>query len=132
VKPAESQADQASQGDLGATMVYSAARGRESPAEPAAAEKPVSRALLISGGKRFVIDRPRAVVGRSKRCDYVLEDPNVSRRHFELQLQGSTWFVVDLDSTNGVNVNGKRVTSSRLTPGDEIVAGTSTLRFDVD
>jgi FhaA, N-terminal domain/FHA domain len=132
VKPSESQADQASQGDLGATMVYSAARSREGEPKAAAAEKPVSRALLISGGKRFVIDRPRAVVGRSKRCDYVLEDPNVSRRHFELRLQGSTWFLVDLDSTNGVTVNGKRVSSGALAPGDEIVAGTSSLRFDVD
>jgi pSer/pThr/pTyr-binding forkhead associated (FHA) protein len=62
----------------------------------------------------------------------VLEDPNVSRRHFELRLQGSTWFLVDLDSTNGVTVNGKRVSSGALAPGDEIVAGTSSLRFDVD
>ena len=95
-------------------------------------EKPTSRALLILNGKSLVIDRPRAVVGRSPRCDYVLEDPNVSRRHFELQLRGGDWYLVDLESTNGVIVNGRRVTSSRLTPGDEIVVGTSSLRFDVD
>jgi hypothetical protein len=133
VKPPEDHSEQASQGDLGATMVYSAARSRDAqPKAAGVAPKPISRALLISDGKKFVIDRPQAVVGRSKRCDYVLDDPNVSRRHFELQLQGSTWFVRDLDSTNGVSVNGKRVSSSRLSPGDEIVAGTSSLRFDVD
>ena len=71
-------------------------------------------------------------MGRSQRCDYVLADPNVSRRHFELQLRGSDWFLVDLDSTNGVIVNGKRVKSSRLSPGDEILVGTSNLKFDVD
>jgi pSer/pThr/pTyr-binding forkhead associated (FHA) protein len=87
---------------------------------------------LIANGKSFVIDRPRAVVGRSQRCDYVLSDPNVSRRHFELQLRGSDWYLVDLDSTNGVSVNGRRVATSRLSPGDEIVVGTSSLRFDVD
>jgi hypothetical protein len=125
--------EEASQGDLGATMVYSAARVREqAAAQEPATQKPVSRALLISDGKSFVIDKPRAVVGRSQRCDHVLDDPNVSRRHFELHLRGTDWYVTDLGSTNGIAVNGRRVTSSRLAPGDEIVAGTSSLRFDVD
>jgi Protein of unknown function (DUF3662)/Inner membrane component of T3SS, cytoplasmic domain len=134
VKPAEDESAEVAQGDLGATMVYSAARVREQTAEedPGVAQKPVSRALLISNGKSFVIDRPRAVIGRSQRCDYVLSDPNVSRRHFELQLRGTDWYLVDLDSTNGVSVNGRRVASSRLEPGDVIVVGTSNLRFDVD
>jgi hypothetical protein len=131
VKPAEG-ADEAAQGDLGATMVYSAARVREEVAAKPVEEKPASRALLIADGKSFVIDRARAVVGRSQRCDYVLADPNVSRRHFELQLRGADWYLTDLGSTNGVTVNGKRVASSRLAPGDEIVVGTSSLRFDVD
>ena len=133
VKPADDEVAEVSQGDLGATMVYSAARpGDQMADEQGVAEKPVSRALLISNGKSFVIDRDRAVIGRSQRCDYVLSDPNVSRRHFELQLRGSDWYLVDLDSTNGVSVNGRRVASSRLEPGDVIVVGTSNLRFDVD
>jgi hypothetical protein len=133
VKPADDEAAEVSQGDLGATMVYSAARpGGQIADESGVAEKPVSRALLIANGKSFVIDRDRAVIGRSQRCDYVLSDPNVSRRHFELQLRGTDWYLVDLDSTNGVSVNGRRVASSRLEPGDVIVAGTSNLRFDVD
>jgi hypothetical protein len=132
VKPARGS-DEPAQGALGATMVYSAARVREEAQKAApVVEKPTSRALLIADGKSFVIDRPRAVVGRSQRCDYVLNDPNVSRRHFELQLRGRDWYVVDLESTNGISVNGQRVTSSRLTPGDEITVGTSSLRFDVD
>jgi Protein of unknown function (DUF3662)/Inner membrane component of T3SS, cytoplasmic domain len=133
VKPAEDRDGEAAQGDLGATMVYSAARVRQATAEEAGvAQKPVSRAMLIADGKSFVIDRPRAVVGRSQRCDYVITDPNVSRRHFELQLRGSDWYLVDLDSTNGVMVNGRRVATSRLSPGDEITVGTSSFRFDVD
>jgi hypothetical protein len=132
VKPADDEVPEVSQGDLGATMVYSAARLREDAAESGAPGKPVSRALLIADGKRFVIDRPRAVVGRSQRCDYVLEDPNVSRRHFELELRDGDWYLVDLESTNGVRVNGRRVARSQLSPGDEIVVGSSSLRFDVD
>jgi hypothetical protein len=133
VKPTDGP-EEASQGDLGATMVYSAARVREQVDRqpPSVAEKPIARALLIADGKSFVRDRPHAVVGRSNRCDYVIADPNVSRRHFELQLKGGDWYLNDLGSTNGVIVNGKRVTSSRLAPGDEIVVGTSNLRFAVD
>jgi hypothetical protein len=130
VEPAKDERQEASQGELGATMVYSAARVREEAER--AAPKPTSRAMLISDGKSFVIDRPRAVVGRSQRCDYVVADPNVSRRHFELQLRGADWFLTDLNSTNGVLVNGQRVKSSRLAPGDEIVVGTSSIKFDVD
>jgi pSer/pThr/pTyr-binding forkhead associated (FHA) protein len=112
-------------------MVYSAVRA---PREQAPAEEPkaVTRALLVRDGKTFVIDNPRAVVGRSRRCDLVVDDPNVSRKHAELQLRGSDWFVVDLDSTNGVVVNGKQVSSTRLSPGDEIMLGTSRFRFNVD
>jgi hypothetical protein len=131
VKPPDDQLGEMAQGDLSATMVYSAVRSREG-AEAPVADRPPTRALLVSDGKRFVIDRPRAVVGRSQRCDYVLPDPNVSRRHFELQLRGSDWYLVDLGSTNGVTVNGRRVSTSRLKPGDEIVVGNSKLRFDVD
>jgi hypothetical protein len=131
VEPARDEREEASQGELGATMVYSAARVKEEAAR-VPASKPTTRAMLISDGKSFVIDRPRAVVGRSQRCDYVITDPNVSRRHFELQLKGAEWYLTDLNSTNGVLVNGRRVKSSRLSPGDEIVVGTSSLKFDVD
>jgi len=131
VKPPEADREEASQGDLGATMVYSATRAQRA-AEPPAPERDAARALLTADGKTFVLDQPRAVVGRSRRCDFVVEDPNISRRHFELQRRGSEWFVVDLESTNGIAVNGRRVASAQLQPGDEIVAGTSRLRFNLD
>jgi hypothetical protein len=130
VKPPEAEREEASQGDLGATMVYSATRAQRAaapPPEPAAA-----RALLTMDGKTFVLDQPRAVVGRSRRCDFVVEDPNISRRHFEVQQRGADWYVVDLESTNGIAVNGRKVSSARLQAGDEIVAGTSHMRFDLD
>jgi hypothetical protein len=133
VEPPKDERDEASQGQLGATMVYSAAQvRREAVEQDRVASKPITRAMLISDGKSFVIDRPRAVIGRSQRCDYVIPDPNVSRRHFELQLRGNEWHLTDLNSTNGVLVNGRKVQTSRLAPGDEIVVGTSSLKFDVD
>jgi hypothetical protein len=131
VKPPVAEHEEGAQGDLGATMVYSAARARQAAAEPAP-EKPASRALFTLDGKTFVVDQPRAVVGRSRRCDFVIDDPNVSRRHCELQLHGDGWHLVDLDSTNGVAVNGRQVGEALLAPGDEITIGTSSLRFNAD
>jgi hypothetical protein len=132
VKPPKDEQDEAAQGDLGSTMVYSAARVRAEARQAERGEKPASRALIVMDGKTFAIDHPPAVVGRSRRCDIVVEDPNVSRRHCEFQLRGTDWYVADLGSTNGIAVNGKPVSSARLEPGDEIAVGTSTLRFNVD
>jgi hypothetical protein len=130
VKPPETEREEVSQGDLGATMVYSATRAQR--AVEAAPEPASARALLTTDGKTFVLDQPRAVVGRSRRCDLVVEDPNVSRQHFELQQRGAEWYAVDLGSTNGIAVNGRRVSTAKLEPGDEIVAGTSRMQFKLD
>jgi FHA domain-containing protein len=131
VKPPATEQEEASQGDLGSTMVYSAVRPSERR-ETSPERGATTRALLIRDGKTFVIDQPTAVIGRSSRCDFVVDDPNVSRRHAELQQRGADWYVVDLGSTNGIAVNGKQVSSSRLAPGDEIALGTARLRFNVD
>ena len=132
VKSAAGAGEAASQGDLGATMVYSAAAVRRATQEPFRDDKPASRALLVWEGRTFVIDRPQAVIGRTRRCDFVLDDANVSRRHCELALKGRDWHICDLESTNGVAVNGRQVSSARLAPGDEILLGTARLHFDVD
>jgi hypothetical protein len=88
------------------------------------------RALLNVGGKRHQIPPDGAVVGRSRECEITIEDPNVSRRHAELRLENGTWSIVDLGSTNGVEVNGERVDNARLEPGDRIVLGRTELVFE--
>jgi hypothetical protein len=80
-------------------------------------------------------DRPHEltgtlVVGRSRECDVTLDDPNVSRRHAEIRQEGGAWWIVDLGSTNGVEVNGRRIDRAKLEHGDEIRLGTSELRFE--
>ena len=63
VKPPATEREEAAQGDLGATMVYSSARReRESP-RPSRTRSRETRALLQMDGKTFVIDRPRTVIG---------------------------------------------------------------------
>jgi hypothetical protein len=89
-----------------------------------------ARAILNVQGKRHELKRERVTVGRSRDCDITIEDPNVSRRHAEVFLENGGWWIVDLGSTNGVEVNGERVGRARLDPGDQVVLGRTELVFE--
>ncbi len=78
----------------------------------------------------FPLTHARVRVGRGKSNELVLQDPSVSREHAELLRDGDGWRVRDLDSTNGVAVNGDRVDERALAPGDEILFGSCSVRFD--
>ena len=115
-------------------MVYSAVKEREadSPGRRETGPGP-TRAIVALDDRRYVLDGPKATIGRSKDTDCVLRDPNVSRRHAELRRADTgDWQIVDLGSTNGIKVNGRRVSSSRLRPGDEVTVGTTTFVFDLE
>src|SRR5207244_13204603 len=111
----------------GATMIY---KPRTQPTEAVSIEElGVERevGVLTWGGRRRILDKNRAVVGRSRDVDVQIEDPNVSRRHAEVVQQGSAWWVVDLGSTNGVEVDGKRVQRARLDDGTSFMIGETTI-----
>ena len=117
-----------SSGDFGHTMVYS-------PSRDARKVEPVDdrrQALLVGGGRRNVLSGNRVVIGRSREADIVLQDPNVSRRHAELRREDGAWQVVDLGSTNGIKVNGRRVDHQPLRPGDQVTIGVTDLTFELD
>ena len=120
------------EGDAGHTMVYSAAERLQEPLEERARQRQ-ARALLVTDGRRLVVGPEGATIGRSRGCDVVLADANVSRRHAELRPRGGGWTVADLGSTNGVLVNGVRIERPEaLKPGDRIELGTTVLTFDVE
>ena len=56
-------------------------------------------------------------------------DPNISRRHAEIRQEGSTFWIVDLDSTNGVAVNGRAQKRAKLDDEDRITLGSTELVF---
>ena len=100
----------------------------------ASARAPIGRrqALLVSEGRRNVLSGDRVVIGRSRDCDVVVSDPNVSRRHAELRRDENGWHAVDLGSTNGVKVNGKRIDQVPLRDGDRITIGVTDLTFELE
>jgi hypothetical protein len=113
----------------GATMVY------KPSAQPTEAASPVELgvqrevAVLEWQGARHEISKRRVLIGRSRDADVRVEDPNVSRRHAELQQEGATWWLVDLDSTNGVEVHGKRVKRLKLEDGTRFTIGSTEIAF---
>jgi hypothetical protein len=120
-----------SAGDFGHTMVYSPDRAaRVLDAERAPRDG--ARALLVGEGRRSVLSGDQVLLGRSRECEVVISDPNVSRRHAELRRDGRRWVIADLGSTNGVKVNGRRVDRAQLEPGDRITLGLTELTFELD
>jgi pSer/pThr/pTyr-binding forkhead associated (FHA) protein len=131
VRPGDDDSQAPSQGDEGHTMVYTASdRLSQELREP---DHRRAKARLRYEGKTAVLPTGGGVIGRSRECDVVLSDQNVSRKHAEVRPSGGKWIVKDLGSTNGVKVNGRRITGPQsLRPGDTIELGTSTIGFDED
>ena len=113
-------------------MLYKPAAPGLQPTEAASAvELGVQRevAVLTWDGQRHEVAKQRVVIGRSKDADVQVADPNVSRRHAELRQEGATYWIVDLDSTNGVEVKGKRVKRLKLEDGTRFTIGSTEIEF---
>jgi hypothetical protein len=72
------------------------------------------------------------VVGRSRGCDVVVGEPTVSRRHLELRAVDGAWVAVDLGSTNGTWLMGRRVGRARVVAGDELTLGDCVVLLEDD
>jgi hypothetical protein len=112
------------------TMVYrppAVAAAVEAEAPPPPPEREV--VTLTVAGEKHEITSSRVVLGRSRACDVHVPDVNVSRRHAELRQEGATYWIVDLDSTNGTVLNGQAVEKERLRDGDKITLGSTEIVF---
>jgi large-conductance mechanosensitive channel len=79
---------------------------------------------------RFEIRKPQIVVGRAENCDLRIENPTVSKNHFQLNFKSNgEYWIKDLGSSNGLFVNGQKVQQSILRHGDFIQAGEMVLNF---
>ncbi len=85
---------------------------------------------LTAGNRIYEVGKRVVLIGRGSHADFVLTDANVSRRHAELRQRGRDYVIVDLDSTNGVEVNGRRVQTKTLADGDMIKLGTTNIKYE--
>jgi Protein of unknown function (DUF3662)/FHA domain len=118
------------QAEPGHTMVYKP-RQQQATEAVSAAELGVEqeKVALAWDGRRLQVDQRRVLIGRSRECDVQLADPNVSRRHAELRQEGASYWIVDLDSTNGIEVNGRKLKRSKLESGDRVTLGSTEITF---
>jgi hypothetical protein len=112
------------------TMIYRppAAPAVEMPDTPP--PEPVREVVTLTvAGREHEITKPSVVIGRSREADIRVSDVNVSRRHAELRQEGTAYVIVDLGSTNGLEVNGKRTDRAKVRDGDRITIGSTDLVF---
>ena len=106
------------------TQVISAADARDAGLTP-------ETMTLVVGPTRTRLTKRVSTLGRSRDCDVVIPDPNASRVHAEVRHIGLDYFLVDMGSTNGTEVNGQIVKRHALADGDTIVIGTTEIHVEL-
>jgi len=66
-------------------------------------------------------------MGRDSSCDIILNHPSVSSRHAQIIHQNGRWKIVNLVSTNGIQINGQKRLSTYLSDGDKVAMGSVNL-----
>lgn len=105
------------------------------PIQPTAPPRvnPADRPWLDVDGERYPLMGALTVLGRDDTADIILDDPGISRRHSEIRVTTDGPHLVasirDLSSTNGTFVNSERITSQRLSDGDRITVGRTSVVY---
>lgn len=83
-------------------------------------------------GRVFELQPEETLIGRNPAMDIALTDDGISREHAIISFEQAVgeYVIEDLQSTNGTKVNGKRVRSATLSPGDELRIGHTSFRFE--
>jgi hypothetical protein len=109
---------------------------QSAPVPPPIQQQPPRRGhpqvMLEVNGRRRPVNPPGVVLGRGTDADIQINDPGVSRRHAEIRLmpegpEGIRVVLVDLGSTNGTLVNGRRTTEADLVDGSTVRIGNTTM-----
>jgi pSer/pThr/pTyr-binding forkhead associated (FHA) protein/tetratricopeptide (TPR) repeat protein len=103
--------------------------GEASPLDSAAQPPRLVVVGKFMAGREFLLDRPSLVIGRTSENDIVIEHKSISRHHARIVREGNQYYAVDLESANGVRVNGVDHDRVLLSPGDQIELGQVQLRF---
>ncbi len=77
----------------------------------------------------FQIQAAETLIGRAPTNDLRFRDESMSREHAVILWEESSYTIEDLQSTNGIRVNGKKLRSSPLEDGDEISIGQTQITF---
>ncbi|MEO1495670.1 MAG: FHA domain-containing protein [Planctomycetota bacterium] len=84
----------------------------------------------IGGGDPIPLLKQKLLIGRREKCDIVLRFANVSAHHCELWFDGGYLYARDLQSSNGIKINGARTPEGRVDPGDTLTVAKHAYRVD--
>ncbi|HEX9103143.1 MAG TPA: FHA domain-containing protein [Polyangia bacterium] len=111
----------------------------QTPIQSTTAAPPISgqqeapaRLVVVSSnfaGQEFVLDKAAVVIGRTDENDVVINHRSISRHHAKIVREGGHYHIVDLQSANGVRVNGEEYGKVELRKGDHVDLGHVRLRF---
>ena len=79
--------------------------------------------------KDWILAEGTVVIGRSKAADFTVDSPELSRKHIEIMRQGKEYKCIDLESRNGVYLDGVKFHSVILRQGDVIQLGNVSFLF---
>ncbi len=105
-------------------------RGAPTAHEPAAPARPVFAPAVRVQGQVHRLPQGTTVFGRSANsADVVIDDPGMSRRHFEITVAGDQATATDLGSTNGTHMSGRPIDSVSLSEGSVLTAGDTPVTY---
>ncbi|MCL2463703.1 MAG: DUF3662 and FHA domain-containing protein [Micrococcales bacterium] len=109
------------------TVHSSTVRGAVAPATTAAPSP--RHPMLDIDGQRYLLTGPVTIIGRGSEADIIVDDPGVSRKHLEIRITPDGVIATDLDSTNGLFVEGHQVPAATLLDGNTLTIGRTRILF---
>ncbi len=82
--------------------------------------------------RQAVLSDADVTIGRHASCDLVVPDPKVSSKHAVIRPQNKQWWIYDLNSSNGLYLDGQEIDATILEEGNEVTLGESTFVFKLD
>ena len=102
---------------------------RPAASSPPARQRTIEASVSIDGRTQTLRQGTNTFGRSSSSSDFVIDDPGVSRRHFEIIVEGDHAVANDLGSTNGTLLHGRKLTSANLSDGDVLLAGEAEIRY---
>lgn len=102
-------------------------RGAAAPATAGSASE--RHPIIDIDGRRYLLTGPVTVIGRGSEADIVVDDTGVSRKHLELRVTPRGVIATDLNSTNGMYVEGHKVPAATLVDGNTLTIGRTRIMF---
>ncbi|MGI8677477.1 MAG: FhaA domain-containing protein [Jatrophihabitans sp.] len=107
-------------------------RAEQPPPSPQPARRPAAMLIVDESNRRFDLRSGSNVIGRGSESDLQLLDQGISRRHVDIQYDGTYATAYDLGSTNGTTINGHEISSQMLRHGDVVRVGHTRIVFHQD